>query len=124
MMPQPPAGHTVIEGEIATYWLDRGVLVSVSKPIRRTVALIRDNATLVNNISGGHPVPLLIYLSNSPVPDRETRRFSAEMVPKIYSAMALVAPSILSRLVMNMVFGLKSPPIPTRSFTNEEAARQ
>jgi hypothetical protein len=48
------------EGEIATYWFEGKVLVSLSKNVKRTVELIRGNVELVRTITKGKPVPLLI----------------------------------------------------------------
>jgi len=75
-----PKDRDIFEGEIATYWFDDGVLVSRSKSIKRTVENISGNVALVKRISNDQPVPLLIYLTNSPVPDKETRRFSTEQL--------------------------------------------
>ncbi len=121
---QIPTDKEITEGDIATYWFDEGILVSLSKPQKRTVELIKNNVTLVKGLSGNKPVPLLIYLSNSPVPDKETRKYSAEKVPEIYSAMAMVSKPGLSKLIMNMVFALKKPPIPMKSFTDAKEAKE
>src|ERR1043165_9660332 len=118
-----PTDRTVYEGEIADYWFEGNILVSVSKPTIRTVEVIRRNVDLVKSITAGKPVPLLIYLSKSPVPDKATRAYSATQVPVIYKAMAMVSKPGLSQLVMKMVFALKAPPIPTRSFVNDKQAK-
>jgi hypothetical protein len=120
---QIPTDRDVTEGEIATYWFDDGILVSLSKPTKRTVELIKHNVALVKQLTNNKPVPLLIYLSDSPVPDKETRKFSAQKVPEIYSAMAMVSKPGLSKLIMNMVFALKKPPIPMKSFTGDQEAK-
>src|SRR6478752_7019492 len=100
-----PTDREIIEGEIATYWIDDdGVLVSLSKSVKRTVANISGNVALVKKITNNKKTPLLIYLANSPIPDKETRKFSAEQVPTIYSAMAMVSKPGLAQLVMKMVF--------------------
>jgi hypothetical protein len=122
MVVSPPADKEIFKGEIADYWWEEGVLVSLSKPVKRTVANISGNVALVKSITGNRPVPLLIYLSPSPMPDKETRRFSATQLPLIYSAMAMVSDPGLSRLIMKMVFSLKPPPIPTKSFTHDKDA--
>jgi len=119
-----PTDRATYEGEIATYWLDDGILVSLSKPTRRTVANITANVALVKRITGGKPVPLLIYLSPSPVPDKETRAFSAEQLPSIYTAMAMLSDAGLSTLIMNLLFRFQPPPIPMRNFNNEQAAKE
>ena len=113
------------EGEIATYWYDdNGILVSLSKSVLRTVENISSNVKLVRSITDNKPVLLLIYLANSPIPDKQTRKFSTEQLPVIYSAMAMVCKPGLSRFIMNILFGLKPPPIPMKSFTNDQAATE
>jgi hypothetical protein len=119
-----PTDRPVYEGEIATYWFeDDGILVSLSKSTARTVEIIKNNVALVKRITNDTPAPLLIYLARSPVPDKATRELSAQQVPVIYRAMAVVSEPGLSRLVMRLVSALQPPPIPTKSFTNADAAR-
>jgi len=119
-----PTDTPVYEGEIATYWFDDGILVSLSKSPRRTVANISANVALVKQITNNKRVPLLIYLSNSPVPDKETRRFSTTQLPVIYSAMAMVSKPGLAQFIMRILFQLKPPPIPMKSFTNDLEAKE
>jgi hypothetical protein len=115
----------LIKGEIADYFYDKdGILYSYSKSTLRTVKNISENIALVKSITNDKKVPLLIYLSDSPVPDKATRTFSAEQLPNVYTAMALVAKPGLSRLIMNILFRFKSPPIPMRSFTDDKEARE
>ena len=118
-----PTDRQTWEGEIATYWFDDGILVSLSKRPLRTVELIKSNVKLVKEITNNKPVPLLIYLSNSPVPDKETRKYSTEQLPVIYSAMAMVSKPGLSKFIMNILFALKKPPIPIKSFTDDKEAK-
>jgi len=118
-----PTDRPVYEGAIASYWFEGGILVSLSKSPRRTMELIKGNVALVKQITGNKPVPLLIYLSQSPVPDKETRQFSAEQLPVIYSAMAMVSKPGLSKFIMNILFALKPPPIPMKSFTSDAEAK-
>ena len=120
----PPTDRQIWEGEIATYWFENGFLVSLSKSTIRTVKTISDNVALVKSITNNKPVPLLIYLANSPVPDKETRKFSTEQLPVIYKAMAMVSKPGLSKFIMNILFSLKSPPIPMKSFTNDKDAKE
>jgi hypothetical protein len=119
-----PTDRPIFEGEIATYWFeDDGILVSRSKSTPRTVETIANNVALVQRITNNTPVPLLIYLSRSPVPDRATRAFSTQQLPVVYRAMAMVSEPGLSRLIMNMLFRFQQPPIPMKSFTDDTAAR-
>jgi hypothetical protein len=121
---QPPTDREIFEAEIASYWFEDGILVSLSKSPTRTVANISGNVALVKKITGGKRVPLLIYLSNSPVPDKETRKFATTQLPIIYSAMAMVSKPGLSKFIMNILFALKPPPIPMKSFTDDREAKK
>jgi len=115
----------LIEGEIADYLLtDEGILISYSKSILRTVENISANVALVKKITNNKKVPLLIYLKNSPVPDKETRKFSTEQLPQIYTAMAMVSKPGLAQLIMKILFKFQIPPIPMKSFTDDEKARE
>ncbi len=114
----------LIEGEIANYRLDEsGILYSYSKSVLRTVPLMQKNRELVKSIAGDKPVPLLIFLKNSPMPDKATRDYSKSILPEIYSAMAMVSKPGLSALIMKLLFAFQKPPIPMKSFTDEETAR-
>ena len=120
-----PGNIPLIKGEIADYWLsDDGLLYSYSKSPVRTVKNITENIQLVKQITGNKKVPLLIYLSNSPVPDKETRKFSTEQLPNVYTAMAMVSKPGLSKFIMNLLFSLKKPPIPMKSFTDDQEAKE
>jgi len=120
-----PDNIPLIKGEIADYWLsDDGILYSYSKSPVRTVKNITENIQVVKQITGNKKVPLLIYLSNSPVPDKETRKFSTEQLPNVYTAMAMVSKPGLSKFIMNLLFSLKKPPIPMKSFTDHQEAKE
>src|SRR5437868_4877195 len=96
-----PTDRQIFKGEIADYWIDDdGILVSLSKSAKRTVANITANVALVKSITGDKPIPLLIYLSNSPVPDKETRKFATTQLPVIYKAMAMVSKPRLASFIM------------------------
>jgi hypothetical protein len=122
---KPPENIPLVKGKIADYWLsDDGILYSYSRSIRRTVENISGNIVLVKQITGNQKVPLLIYLSSSPVPDKATRKFSSEQLPSVYTAMAMVSKPGLARFIMNILFQLKVPPIPMKSFTDENQAKE
>ena len=115
----------LIQGEIADYRLsEEGILYSYSKPPVRTIENISSNVRLIKQITGGRKVPLLIYLSKSPVPDKATRQFAREQLREIYTAMAMVSQPGLSQLIMRILFNMQKPPIPMKSFTEAEKARE
>jgi hypothetical protein len=120
-----PDNIELIKGEIADYWYaPDGILYSYSKNPKRTVENITSNVALVKQITNNKRVPLLIYLSDSPVPDKQTRKFATEQLPVIYSAMAMVSKPGLSKFIMNILFSLKPPPIPMKSFTDDNDAKE
>jgi hypothetical protein len=119
-----PTDRPVYENQMATYWFEDDFLVSLSKSVLRTVDLIRSNVEFVKGITGNKPVPLLIYLASSPVPDKETRRYSVEKLPEIYKAMAMVSKPGLSKFIMNILFAVNPPPIPMKSFSDAEKAKE
>ena len=124
MSPRFPTDREIFEGEIASYWLeDNGILVSISKSPRRTVANITNNIALVKRITGNKIPPLLIFLTNSPVPDSETRKFVNQQLPKLYKAMAMVSKPGLAKFIINFLFRFTNPPIPMKQFSDEKAAR-
>ena len=119
-----PADRPTYEGEIATYWFEESILVSLSKSPKRTVENISGNVALVKKITADKRAPLLIYLSPSPVPDKATRKFASEQLPVIYTAMAMVSKPGLAKFIMDILFLLKPPPIPMKSFTDDKAAKE
>jgi len=121
---QIPVDRKIWKGEIADYWFDDGILVSLSKSPKRTIENINGNVQLVKTITDNRRVPLLIYLSPSPVPDKATRQFAREQLPVIYSAMAMVSKPGLSKLIMNILFSLQKPPIPMKSFSSDVEAKE
>jgi hypothetical protein len=121
----PPKNIQLIEGEIADYWYaPEGILYSYSKNPKRTIQNITANIALVKSITNNKRVPLLIYLSESPVPDKATRNFSTEQLPQVYSALAMVSKPGLAKFIMNILFQLKPPPIPMKSFTDDLKAKE
>jgi hypothetical protein len=121
---QIPTDRPTYDGEIATYWFEHEILVSFSKSIKRTVENIKGNVEFVKQITGNKKVPLLIYLAPSPVPDKQTRDYSKEKLPEIYSAMAMVSKPGLSQFIMNILFRFSKPPIPMKSFTEDKEAKE
>jgi hypothetical protein len=123
-MISPPADRTIYEGEIATYWFEDGLLVSLSRSPLRTVENISRNAAFVRQITQNKKHPLLIYLAPSAVPDKATRELSKKLLPEIYTAMAMVSSPGLSHLIMKILFKFSHPPIPIKGFTDDKKAKE
>lgn len=114
----------IVQGEIADYQLGNdGILYAYSKSILRTVNNISNNIALVKQITNNQKVSLLIYLTNSPVPDKATRQFSTQQLPKVYTAMAMVSKPGLAQFIIKLLFKLQKPPIPMQSFSSPTEAK-
>ncbi len=125
MQPTIPTDRPIFQSEIATYWFDdAGFLISLSRNVKRTVENLTVNSELIKKISNNKPVPLLIYLTPSPLPDKDARSISAKLLHENYSAMAMIAKPGLSAFIMSLLFKLKPSPIPIKQFTNEKDARE
>lgn len=58
------------------------------------------------------------------MPDKATRKLSAELLPKNYSAMAMVSQPGLAHFIMKLVFSIKPSPIQVKAFTDDQEALQ
>ena len=112
------------ETEIATYWLEDGMLVSRSKSVKRTVENLRASHELIRKMTSGKKLPHLVYLTRSAMPDKDARDLSAKSLPELYTAMALVSKGGLGMFIMNLLFKMKPPTIPMKSFSSEADARE
>ncbi len=107
------------ESELAKYWrVTPDVIYAESKPTARTVETIASNVALVKSLNDDKPVKLIISIAKSPVPDKATRELAAKELPLTYAAMAMIAPNKLTRFIINLIYGMKKPPIPMKTFSN------
>jgi hypothetical protein len=114
----------IFASEIGTYWFDpSGILISKSNRTRRNMANMRANIAMLKRISGGTPVCLIVHLTFSPKPDKETLEYVAQELPNVYKAMAMVTTSGLGKLIMSILFRFKPAPIPMKVFSNEADAK-
>lgn len=120
---QIPENAETFKSELGTYWFDEtGILKSLSNNTRRTLENTGRNFELVRKISGGQKVCHMVYLVNSPKPDKATLRYVAQELPGVYKAMAIISKSGLGKIVMNIIFRLNPPTIPMKTFADEDEA--
>jgi hypothetical protein len=113
------------ESELAKYWrIAPDTIYAESKSTNRTVETIASNVALVKSLNDHNPVKLIISITKSPVPDKATRELAAKELPLTYSAMAMIAPNKLTGFIINLIYGMKKPPIPMRTFSNFEEAHR
>lgn len=111
------------ESELAKYWrVAPDTIYAESKPTNRTVETITSNVVLVKSLNDHKPVKLILSIAKSPVPDKATRELAAKELPLTYSAMAMIAPNKLTGFIINLIYGMKKPPIPMKTFSNFEDA--
>jgi hypothetical protein len=70
------------------------------------------------------PLPTIVYLNDVRGSTREAREYMAysDENQRLSSRVALVVSSRVGRMLVNMLFGLSPPHIPTRAFTDDAAA--
>jgi hypothetical protein len=116
-------GTNVVTDAKFRMWLrSDGIVVVVRTP--RTTVLLEDAIACLEaaaRITGGRRCPLLVSMLDTGPQDRETR---AEWTRRsdLFSAVALVTGTPLSRAVANLVIAVNRPPYPVRLFNNEASA--
>lgn len=122
---KPPAGATVYEKELATFWLDdNGILYAKAKNAERTLEIQQRTYDFIRQLSRSKKVCLLTDLSSGgSTQDAETREYMAREMPFIFKAMALISTSAFGRLNTNTFMMAKGLPVPVRSFDSEDEAR-
>lgn len=122
-MRQPPEGVTTYPSELGVYWFDgEGILHSQSNATQRTLENTGRNFELVRRISGGKKVCHVARVAFSKKPDLATRDFVTRELPSVYKAMAMLSTSGVGILIMTVLFKLKKPPIPIKTFRSEAKA--
>lgn len=112
------------ESELAKYWrVTPDIVYAESKSTARTIETIASNVALVKSMNDNKPVKLIISIAKSPVPDQATRELAAKELPLTYAVMAIIAPNKLIGFIINLVYGMKKPPIPMKTFSNFKDAR-
>jgi hypothetical protein len=107
----PPKDKVITKGEIADYYFKDGILVSLSKGVKRRIENIGNKVELVKKLAKNTLLPLMVYLTNSPIPNKEARAHSKEQLPVIYSTMVMVSKPGLSQFIMSLLFKFQKPPI-------------
>jgi hypothetical protein len=84
-------------------------------------AIVRAAAALVGEQA---PLATIVYLGQVRGTTRQAREYMAysEENQRLSSRVALVVSSRVGRMLVNLLFGLSPPLIPTRAFTDERAA--
>jgi hypothetical protein len=115
--------EVLIDGARGTVVLRNGVLHVRWIP---GLAICEDAAnavmSAVNQLSNGHPYPMLVDMAATASMSRGARRVFA--LPSIVSRVALLGSSPVDRAIANFFLGIHSPAAPTRYFTRPEEAME
>jgi hypothetical protein len=117
-----PKGVRTWEGDLASYWMEDGVLVALMNDAERTVPKVTRSIELVKEIAGGKRVPVLMIGTGRIEGTEEAVKLSNERSPLVYSAMAWIQRGWLSRWFDNRSFKRTPDALPRRVFGTKEEA--
>ncbi|MBL7939202.1 MAG: hypothetical protein JNL43_07575 [Flavobacteriales bacterium] len=117
-----PKGMRTWDGELATYWMEDGVLVALLNDEERTVSKVMRSVELVKEITGGKRLPVLMLGGDRVVGTREAEELSNEQSPLVYAAMAWIRGGWISRWSENRSFKQRQQAVPHRAFARKEQA--
>lgn len=119
-----PSNAKVIEGELATFWLDEnGILCAVAKATERTLQKQKDNYQIIREIAGNKKICLLSDATLAGPMDKETRDYASKELPDVIKAMAVISHSATGTFTSTVFMSLKQEPVPIKLFDNEAEAR-
>ena len=120
----PPKNATLYEGELADFWLEEdGILCAVSKKVSRTQVKQKDNYELIRKITGNKRVCLLADNTETYTQDDSTRQYTAQEIPRIFKAMAIVSRTTIGRASAHLFEYFHGQPIPIKCFEHEKEAK-
>jgi hypothetical protein len=120
-----PENIEVKENITSYYWFDEnGILCSINKktqplPFEQIVKLVED----LKELTGNKKVCMLMDVTHSPSSTKQTREYTAQELPKLVKALALVSKSAISRLLAYLFFALVTTPFPAKMFATEKDAK-
>lgn len=122
-----PSNDHIVETALATVWLDEQGIVCILTKMK--VSLTREHLSelfnAVRSFGNGKKVRILNQASNvSSAVSRDDVDFVMEEAKDLIDALAIIATSPLSRMVVNLLLRIRSFPFPMKLFSNERDARQ
>ena len=114
----------VIETRSAVIHVDEmGIHRATCKAVAQDVNDAKENVAVSKKLSGGKKVLLYIDIRKLKSQTRECQvYYSGPAGCEVYSAVAILIQSVLSKVIANFFMGLRRPPIPIRLFTDEAEA--
>lgn len=126
-LPAPPPGSRVIDTGYVRFWRgEDGIIYNDTYMQGRVEGLaMRKGLAAVANLSGGAPAPMLAMANQMGTASREAREALASPEARaLISALAVVAPSPVARMVLSFFARVSRPPFPVRLFPTLESAQR
>ncbi len=121
----PTVGVVIYEGELASFWFDEdGILCANAKPVPRTLKNQKTTYALVRQIIGDGTVCLLADNTATFMQDRTTRAYSAQEIPKLFKAMAVISNTTIGKASAHLFTRSHGQPVPIRVFDNQKDAKE
>lgn len=126
---EPPKDVEVHETPTSRIWLGKdGILYSITKPNAPKLSPEQSRNQLDDFMEkfGNKKQCMLIDVKYAQPNTPEERKQSAELLPKVTKAMAVIVHNPLGRMVVNLFIGLEKPKYPMKIFKpgDEEKARE
>lgn len=121
-----PPDVNIMELPTSTLWREAsGIVCVVSKKAEaQTLEQAKASMEAFRRIFGEEKACLLIDVTHTAERSRELRAYTAEELPKLVKAMAVLSGSALGKMLANLFFNLKSQPYPVKMFNDENEARE
>jgi hypothetical protein len=117
-----PTDREVWESDIAQYWFEGGVLIASNKDVYRTLENITSAISMINEITRGKKVPLLILSPFEPEGDVDALDYLYAHLDKYISAIGLIEASFFKRIQSNYDTKSEDDALKTRVFKNQTTA--
>jgi hypothetical protein len=112
-----------VKTEYAQFWKEEGILYctfseKLDVDLHIAKACVRERI----NFSEGISYPCLIDMTNVRSVNKEAREYMAKEGSQLIKAGALITKSSLARMIGNIFLAINKPAIPTKLFSEENAA--
>ena len=112
-----------IDNDVAHVWAEEGILNFVYKISRLDMNFAKKSVEVRKNLSFGQSYPMFIDISEIKSTSKEAREYLSKGIAiENISAAALLAGSVLSKLLGTFFLTFNKPPIPLRIFTDRTEA--
>lgn len=115
----------IIDTGSSKIWMDDCGIIHTKYPVKIDVTLESAicDIGVIEKLSKGRKVPLLVNMGNTRSISRDAREyFSGKESVKVMAAAALVVNSAVHRVMGNFFLGINKPPFPLRLFSSEQEA--